>query len=78
MHKVTIALATFAVFWGCDVGSPTSLSAAKSTEAEVEPCPMPILGIAGTWVRQASIFFSTADTLRIEFASNPNPTDEPA
>ena len=90
MYKVTVALVAFAVFLGCDVGRPTSPSAAKRTEAAVEPCPMPILDIAGTWVGQSSFrvdcpacdgwgseYIRTVDTLRIEFAPNPNPTGEP-
>lgn len=86
MHKVPVALAAFVVFLGCDVGSPTSPSAAKRTEAAVEQCPMPTLGIVGTWAKQGSassgtgignLTFSTADTLRIEFAPDPNPTGEP-
>ena len=91
MHKVTVALVAFAVFLGCDVGRPTSPSAAKRTEAAVEPCPMPILGISGTWAGYSSFRVDcpacdgwsswedirTADTLRIELAPNPNPTGEP-
>ncbi len=80
MHKVTIALATFAVFLGCEVGSPTSPSAAKSTKAAAEQCPMPILGIVGTWAGQGSTILeniNTADTLWIEFAPDPNPAGEP-
>ena len=84
MHKVPVALAAFAIFLGCDVGRPTSPSAAKSTEASAEQCPMPILGIVGTWARQTpmssihfSSVFSAADTLRIEFASDPSPTGDP-
>ena len=89
MYKVTVALVAFAVFLGCDVGRPTSPSAAKRTEAAVEPCPMPILGIAGTWVGQNLFrvdcpacdgdrgYIDTVDTLRIELAPNPNPTGEP-
>ncbi len=90
MHKVTVALVAFAVFLGCDVGRPTSPSAAKRTEAVAEQCPMPILGIAGTWSGQGrfsvdcpacdgwgSEYISTADTLRIELAPDPNPTGEP-
>ena len=82
MYKVTIALATFAVFLGCDRPRPTAPNVAKRTEAVAEPCPIPILGIAGTWAMQTSGsfsygYFSTADTLRIEFASDPNPTDDP-
>ena len=77
MYKATITLAAFAVFLGCNADSPTSPGAAKHTEAEAEQCPMPILGIAGTWAMQASYYFSTVDTLRIEFASDPNPTGEP-
>ena len=91
MYKVTVALVAFAVFLGCDVGRPTSPSAAKRTEAAVEPCPMPILGIAGTWAGYSSSRVDcpacdgwsswedirTADTLRIELAPDPNPTGEP-
>ena len=89
MHKVTVALVPFAVFLGCDVGRPTSPSAAKRTEAAVEPCPMPILGIAGTWAGYGSSrvdcpacdggreYIDTVDTLRIELAPDPNPTGEP-
>ena len=84
MHKVTVVLAAITVFLGCDVGRPTSPSAAKSIEASVEQCPMPILSIAGTWARSdwiysssVSVRFSSADTLRIELASDPNPTGEP-
>ena len=89
-HKVTVALVAFAVFLGCDVGRPTSPSAAKRTEAAAEPCPMPILGIAGTWSGQGRFSVDcpacdgwgsesiwTADTLRIELAPDPNPTGEP-
>ena len=77
MHKATVALAAFVVFLGCNADSPTSPGAAKYSEAETEQCPMPILGIAGTWARQDSSGFITADTLRIEFAPDPNPTGEP-
>ena len=90
MYKVTVALVAFAVFLGCDIGSPTSPSAAKRTEAVAEQCPMPILGIAGTWSGNSwfevdcpacdgwgSEYISTADTLRIELAPDPNPTGEP-
>ena len=90
MHKVTVVLVAFAVFLGCDVGRPTSPSAAKRTEAVAEQCPMPILGIAGTWSGQGrfsvdcpacdgwgSEYISTADTLQIELAPDPNPTGEP-
>ena len=91
MHKATVALATFAVFLGCNADSPTSPGAAKHTEAEAEQCPMPILGIAGTWSGRSRFgvdcpacdgwsrreYISTADTLRIEFAPDPNPTGEP-
>ena len=89
MHKVTIALAAFVVFLGCDVGRPTAPSAAKITEASTEQCPMPILDIAGTWVGQSRFevdcpacdswgdYIRTADTLRIELAPDPNPTGEP-
>ena len=89
MHKVPVALAAFVVFLGCDIDSPTSPSAAKRTEAAVEQCPMPTLGIVGTWARQGPAWnpspwasiepwaVSTADTLRIEFAPDPNPTGEP-
>lgn len=89
MHKVTVALAAFAVFLGCDVGSPTSPSAAKSTETAAEQCPLPILGIEGTWARSSSAGVycpncepdwedvGTADTLRIALAPDPNPAGEP-
>ena len=90
MHKL-VALAAFAVFLGCDVGRPTSPSAAKRTETAAEPCPMPILGIAGTWAGYSSSRVDcpacdgwsswediwTADTLRIELAPDPHPTGEP-
>ena len=91
MYKVTVALAAFVVFLGCNADSPTSPGAAKYSEAEAEQCPMPILGITGTWSGQSwfevdcpacdgwSSYedISTADTLRIELASDPNPTGEP-
>ena len=88
MYKATVALVAFAVFLGCDVGRPTSPSAAKRTEAAVESCPMPILGIAGTWAGYSSSrvdcpacdgwsSFRAVDTLRIELAPDPNPTGEP-
>ena len=83
-HRFPVALAAFVVFFGCDQGSPTSPSAAKSTEVAVEQCPMPILGIAGTWARpllswdsDAERYVILADTLRIEFAPDPNPAGEP-
>ena len=87
MHKATVALVTFVVFFGCNADSPTSPGAAKYTEAEAEQCPMPILGIAGTWVelggpsREYVVlnggYIITADTLWIEFAPDPNPAGEP-
>jgi len=82
MHKATVALAAFVVFLGCNADSPTSPGAAKYSEAETEQCPMPILGIAGTWSGQSRFevsreYISTADTLRIELAPDPNPTGEP-
>ena len=90
MHKATVALATFVVFLGCNADSPTSPGATKYSEAEAEQCPMPILGIAGTWVGQSSFsvdcsacdgrgseYIRTVDTLRVEFAPDPNPTGEP-
>ena len=83
-HRFPVALAAFVVFFGCDQGSPTSPSAAKSTEVAVEQCPMPILGIAGTWAKMEHSWDSDtersiilADTLRIELAPDPNPTGEP-
>ena len=90
MYKVTVALAAFVVFLGCNADSPTSPGAAKYSEAEAEQYPMPILGIAGTWVGQSSFsvdcsacdgwgseYIRTVDTLRVEFAPDPNPTGEP-
>ena len=90
MYKATVALAAFVVFLGCNADSPTSPGAAKYSEAEAEQCPMPILGITGTWSgqgwfevycpaceRSSYKIISTADTLRIELASDPNPTGEP-
>ena len=78
MHKATVTLAAFVVFLGCNADSPTSPGAAKYSETEAEQCPMPILGITGTWSGQSWLgVISTADTLRIELASDPNPTGEP-
>ena len=83
-HRFPVALAAFIIFFGCDQGSPTSPSAAKSTEVAVEQCPMPILDITGTWVNlrvsrdsDSEREIILADTLRIELAPDPNPTGEP-
>ena len=89
MQTKAAVLATFLLLAGCNADSPTApatVPASKHIEAEAEQCPLPLLGIVGTWVggsyreygygeNRESI--NTADTLRIEFAPDPNPAGEP-
>ena len=89
MQTKAAALAAFLLLAGCNADSPTApatVPASKHIEAEAEQCPLPLLGIGGTWVGGShreygtwgySEFISIADTLRIEFAPDPNPTGEP-
>ena len=89
MQTKAVALATFLLLAGCNADSPTApatVPASKHIEAAAEQCPLPLLGIVGTWVRGSSReygtreyreFISITDTLRIEFAPDPNPVGEP-
>lgn len=85
MQTKAVALATFLLLAGCNADSPTApatVPASKHIEAEAEQCPLPLLGIVGTWAGDSlreygGEFISIADTLRIEFAPDPNPAGEP-
>ena len=90
MQTKAVALATFLLLAGCNADSPTApatVPASKHIEAAAEQCPLPLLGIVGTWVGGSSReygtswenreFISIADTLRIELAPDPNPAGEP-
>ena len=89
MQTKAVALATFLLLAGCNADSPTApatVPASKHIEAEAEQCPLPLLGIEGTWVGGSHREYGTgeyrgtisiADTLRIEFAPDPNPAGEP-
>ena len=89
MQIKAAALATFLLLAGCNADSPTApatVPASKHIEAAAEQCPLPILDIVGTWVRGSRREYGTweygeyiniTDTLRIEFAPDPNPAGEP-
>ena len=89
MQTKAVTLATFLLLAGCNADSPTApatVPASKHIEAEAEQCPLPLLGIGGTWVKgvpryygtwEYSEYISIADTLRIELAPDPNPAGEP-
>ena len=54
MQTKAVALATFLLLAGCNADSPTApatVPASKHMEAAAEQCPLPLLGIGGTWVK---------------------------
>ena len=92
MQIKATALAAFLLLAGCNADNPTvSLPASKHIEAEAEQCPIPLLGIVGTWAGSDSYrvdcptcdnsfggeYIYTADTLSIGFAPDPYPPGEP-
>ena len=90
MQIKATALAAFLLLAGCSADNPTaSLPASKHIEVEVEQCPIPLLGIVGTWAGvdfysvdcptcdNSREYISIADTLSIEFAADPYPPGEP-
>ena len=92
MQIKATALAAFLLLAGCNADNPTaSLPASKHIEAEAEQCPIPLLGIVGTWAGSDSYRVDcptcdnsfggesiyTADTLSIGFAPDPYPPGEP-
>ena len=90
MQTKATVLAAFFLFAGCNADNPTApLPASKHIEAEAEQCPIPLLGIVGTWAGndRGRVYcptcgfggnsITTTDTLSIEFASDPYPPGEP-